>query len=666
MKRVEFLREKWSKAVAAQAVRLDHSMSSEVDAFDRLLEADPSPKKLYAEFVMRTYCAGDFLAEDIERMAETLSAFHKGKRRLDPSLRDIGRYKSERDVWEALREAGIGPEPENTGKGAKRSDRNRAHLESDVLTADGWTMATLRSAFAARWWGMGTRWCTTEKSGRTYKSYADRGDLRVFVSPQGVKHQLHVATASLCDAADSRVNMGAYLSTIPVAFVAPIKAEIEVYSESLVDFDPATTSHVSYRLNSLLGLPREFLGDGVLEAVDKLKRIGFRSLENVHSCDGWSVMKSTNDLSAWAIRYELGKPSPEHYSHVPSHMIVSPCGLKRVFYAIDPQSLRELAALVPEMPKDFREYILSRCVKDWQGWETPAGLEIDRLISLVPQEELSHAFWKSWAKKLSTHDERCLHHRHYRDKLTRFGVFPASEMTEEIALMFAKKGIRDRVPEERLTKSIARTIAKADITALEDPAIFDLLDEKSLADVYGGNNGENLVHMPASMKTARVIRTIVSEKRGAIKRVIRMIRNGEIDTEGMEHDDFVREVTMQALEDSAASLSATDIPLSREIYLDIVRRDSGMLSWVPLEYRDVEMCLASLDHSRHGLCHFPVWVVEEIRAANDGHHGITHNYRPSAKYQPTLQTFQKPEGPLPAEIKPFSTEAVSVLTSKKR
>lgn len=215
MKRIEFLKKKWADRVHHHARSMDHSMPSDVDVFDTLLKADPSPKLLYAEFVMRTYCAGEFLAEDIERIRETLSVFHVNKRRLPLEQRDIGSYSSERDLWAMLSAAGFLQGIQSSGKETKRSDRNRAHLESEVVRSEGWTMAKLGSAFSARWWGMGTRWCTTEKTGKTYHNYANKGPLRVFVSPDGIKHQLHIATGSLCDATDRHVDLTVYLGKLP-------------------------------------------------------------------------------------------------------------------------------------------------------------------------------------------------------------------------------------------------------------------------------------------------------------------------------------------------------------------------------------------------------------------------------------------------------------------
>jgi hypothetical protein len=151
---------------------------------------------------------------------------------------------------------------------------------------------------------------------------------------------------------------------------------------------------------------------------------------------------------------------------------------------------------------------------------------------------------------------------------------------------------------------------------------------------------------------------IVDARRGALRELIKMVRAGSFDLGGRDVQAVVDELSFSAIKESASSLIDVDIPLPRSTYLEIVRRDAGMLSWVPLVYRDVEMCTASRVHSEHGLCHFPTWVVEDIRAANDGKHGITHNYRPSVKYAKTLQNLSKQEDDLPVALPPFSVKAL--------
>lgn len=654
MRRIEFLKKKWSKRVAEVAASGDHSISRDFDVFDYLLSADPSPKKLYAEFVMRTYANGEYLAEDVERIRESLSLFHSNKRRLPVDLRDIGNYASERDLWTVLTEAGLVAAEALSGKAAKRSDRNRAHLESDVLTADGWTMARLGSAFSATWWGMGTRWCTTEKSGRMYKSYAEKGALRVFVSPEGVKHQLHIATGSLCDAKDMRVNLTKFLGTIPPEFIPSVRADVgELCDRMMVPVDGLSPEHeFRYRFNSILRLPQEFFSGEVADAVDRLRRVGLEQLWTLCECAGWTLKATRGDFTSWALHKELGIDYDGSNRYL--LLVVSPDGTRN---ATDFQaaSMGSIVPLVAEMPAPLRETFLAKAVASWASGDRGAGVALHNLISSVPPGELSASFWQAWAKRLGGHDVNC---RRRDTPEERFGSIPDEVVTEKVALVFAKQGTRDRIPDHMLTREVARTLAKADPASREDPEITALFTLNDIADIYGGNSGRNLGGLPAEYRTYDMAKRIVKERRGALRALVKMVREGEFDLGGLSVDAVVEELSLAAIEDSAASLIDVDIALPRSAYLEIVRRDAGMLSWVPLAYRDVELCSASKIHSEHGLCHFPEWVVTEIREANDGKHGITHNYRPSTKYAATLKGLSKPEGDVAAALPPFSVQAL--------
>jgi hypothetical protein len=660
MKRIEFLKKRWSdNEKFVDAGRRDFSVERDgVSLFDLLLRADPTPKHLYADFVFRCYANGEFLFEDIERVRETLSHFHGNKRRLPADRRDIGGYTSERDIWAALTGAGLLVDEALSGKQAKRSDRNRAHLESEVVTAEGWTMAKLASAFAATWWGMGTRWCTTEKSGNTYKSYDNRGPLRVFVSPEGEKHQLHVATSSLCDAMDKRVSIAKFLPTLPSEFIPHIRSDVATYCSRLTIPNAAPDHEFRYLYNAVLMLPQEFFSEEIAATADRLRQVGLERLKIVEERDGWVMKSTTGDFSSWALHVDLGLPYDNDRRYATVMLVVAPDG-RQFAVDFDVPSMKHVLEVVPDMPPQLREKLLAWGVKNWHRTRDE-GLAIYDMITSSPPGEFSTAFWKGWAKRLGGHDVDCIRKSRPED---RFGSIPCEIMTEEVALVFAKQGVRDRIPDHLLTRDVARTLAKADAGSRVDPEITALLTLNDYADVYGGNSGRNLEGMPAEHKNYDMAKRIVEKRRGALRELLKMVRNGDFDLQGVPLDKAVEEICHLAITASSASLVDIDIPLSRDTYLEAVRHDAGMMSWVPLEYRDVELCSASSLHSEHGLCHFPQWVVTEIREANEGGHGITHNYRPSVKYAAALRSLAKVEGDIPSALPPFSVQAYVEATA---
>lgn len=654
MKRIEFLKKRWlNNEKFVEAGRRDFSTErTGVSLFDLLLRADPTPKHLYSDFVFRCYVNGEFLVEDIERIRETLSHFHNNKRRLPTERRDIGGYASERDIWTVLTAEGLLTDEALSGKQAKRSDRNRAHLESDVVTADGWTMAKLGSVFAATWWGMGTRWCTTEKSGVTYKNYAVRGPLRVFVSPEGVKHQLHVSTSSLCDAMDKRVNIAKFLATLPSVFIPHIRTDVASYCDSLTLPNAETEHEFRYLHNAVLQLPQEFFSEEIAATADRLREVGLERLKVVEERDGWVLKATTGSFSSWALQTELGIPYNDR-RYATLFLVEMPDSRRFAVDFIEVPSMQHVLSVIPDMPPQLREKLLAWGVKNWHR-DRDQGIELYKLIASVPPGEFSTTFWKGWAKRLGGHDVDCMRQNRPED---RFGAVPAEVMTEEVALVFAKQGMRDRIPDHLITRDVARTLAKADAVSRIDPEIIGLFTPDDYADVYGGNSGRNLGGLPTEFRTYEMAKRIVKKRRGALRELLKMVRNGDFDLEGRPMVQVVEEICQAAINESAASLVDVDIPLSRDTYLEAVRRDAGMMSWVPLQYRDVELCSASRAHSEHGLCHFPEWVVKEIREANEGGHGITHNYKPSVKYAATLRSLVKPEGDIPPSLPPFSVQA---------
>lgn len=63
----------------------------------------------------------------------------------------------------------------------------------------------LKGFVAARFWGLGTRWCTTTAE-HTYWSYAAKGEMLVFLTPHG-KYQLATFSQMLRDERDDPVDM---------------------------------------------------------------------------------------------------------------------------------------------------------------------------------------------------------------------------------------------------------------------------------------------------------------------------------------------------------------------------------------------------------------------------------------------------------------------------
>ncbi len=655
MKRVEFLKAKWKKEVNATAKRVDHSFRGDGDAFEVLLAADPTAKKLYTEFVMRTYCAEEFLLEDVERVAETLSLFHSNKRNLPVDQRDIGTYKSERDVWRVLNEAGIAT-LSPSGKESKRSDRNRAFLESDVLRESGWTMATLNTPFSAKWWGMGTRWCTT--AAPTFQHYAIRGKLRVFVSPDGIKHQLHIATGSLCDATDSAVDMAKYLKVVPKSFLDEIRKDVSDICKFFETGDiDAHANHVFTNFHTLVSrIPRSLFGEDIKNLESELVKVGIQRLRILAEEEGWSLKAQRCSLSAWALCSEGGLEYTDHSRYLQMLRIEAP--ELGICITCDGASLDKTQEIIPIMPPRLRERLLMFGIKAIALWRQESVRILAGLVAQTPPEELTPQFWMSWSKRVVTQDEAV---DVVADIMGANGILPSCAWNEGVATAFAKKGLRKHIPDHLLTPAIAAQLAKREASFLNDDDIAPLLDENAIADAYGTRNGERLEHLPPEMRTPGMARLIVERQPGALKATVSMVLDGFFDLEGQDASTLAENLTHAALHKSVCAIHSTDIPLPYEVYMDAVKRDPGLMGRVPLEFRDKAMCLAAAEVRHTGNCHFPKWVADELKAA-----GHLDQYTPSARYASVLIACEKPTGTTPDKLPPFNIRDVEVPPTLRR
>ena len=183
--------------------------------FAMLRNADPTRTGACTQWLIRQAVAGRLPAEDLGKARETLEAFQIYKRRLPAEVRDLGRYDTLGDVWNAVKPHVLAYAPVS-GKDEDRREREAARAESTILLEqDGWTVAVPKSKRAAIWWGRGTRWCTSSEQSDAFESYTNRGPLIVFLRPDGEKFQFHAATNQFMDAPDNEANPESALTSMP-------------------------------------------------------------------------------------------------------------------------------------------------------------------------------------------------------------------------------------------------------------------------------------------------------------------------------------------------------------------------------------------------------------------------------------------------------------------
>jgi hypothetical protein len=151
-----------------------------------LEQADPTMAKTMTAWLVRQYSQGRLRLEDLGTANETLEMFQRHAPRLPEAQRDLGRYQSLAEVWEAVFVLAETEKDRLSSKAQKSLDRDRAYAESRILRQDedGFTIAVPLTEFASKWWGRGTRWCSAGEKGNAFLEYHQEAPLIVVAIPE--------------------------------------------------------------------------------------------------------------------------------------------------------------------------------------------------------------------------------------------------------------------------------------------------------------------------------------------------------------------------------------------------------------------------------------------------------------------------------------------------
>lgn len=173
---------------------------------EKVIEIDPTQKKLYSQWLLNLALKDRNVVEDAARIRDDLSNFERLKGRLPPESRDINRFKTQADLYNAIAPF-LGTK---SGKEEKREEAEKA-LKDATLVYSGpegkiWIPQTQETSVFL---GKGTRWCTAATSHNMYSHYASQGPLYILIHPDGTKWQFHIESKSYMDAADDRLKPAA-------------------------------------------------------------------------------------------------------------------------------------------------------------------------------------------------------------------------------------------------------------------------------------------------------------------------------------------------------------------------------------------------------------------------------------------------------------------------
>ena len=180
----------------------DHKIKDTSNFIQSILNADITKGK-YARFLIESFLNDKFLEEDLigeldSTVGQAISLFHKYKHKLPIEYRSVyavnletgeALYQSPGDLWKSVKQY----QGELSGKELKREEQEQVYRETEFIYKDettGFQIVSPLTEESAKWWGKGTRWCTSADHNNMFWDYAAYNPLLILLMPNGDKLQL--------------------------------------------------------------------------------------------------------------------------------------------------------------------------------------------------------------------------------------------------------------------------------------------------------------------------------------------------------------------------------------------------------------------------------------------------------------------------------------------
>ena len=163
-----------------------------------ILDADITKGK-YARFLIEAFLNDNFLEEDLiggleSAVGQSISLFHKHKSKLPVHERSVYAlnpetklplYQSPGDLWNSVKQY----QSELSSKELKRDEQSKIYAETDFIYKDeetGFQIVSPLTKESAKWWGKGTRWCTSAENNNQFYSYVKDAPLFILLMPDDI------------------------------------------------------------------------------------------------------------------------------------------------------------------------------------------------------------------------------------------------------------------------------------------------------------------------------------------------------------------------------------------------------------------------------------------------------------------------------------------------
>jgi uncharacterized protein YbdZ (MbtH family) len=186
-----------------------------------ILNADITKGK-YARFLIESFLNNKFLEEDLvggleSTIGQAISLFDKHKGKLPIEQRSVyaldektgeALYQSPGNLWNSVKQF----QGELSGKELKKEEQEKIYRETEFIYKDeetGFQIVSPLTEESAKWWGKGTRWCTSAKNNNQFENYAKDAPLLILLLPNDDKLQLwkYKDDIQFMDEADNKVSL---------------------------------------------------------------------------------------------------------------------------------------------------------------------------------------------------------------------------------------------------------------------------------------------------------------------------------------------------------------------------------------------------------------------------------------------------------------------------
>jgi hypothetical protein len=176
----------------------DHKIKDISRFIHSIVDADVTKGK-YARFLIESFLNNKFLEEDLigglnSTVGQAISLFDKHKGKLSVEERSVYAlnpetgeelYQSPGDLWNSVKQF----QGELSGKELKKEEQEKIYRETAFVYKDeetGFQIISPLTEESAKWWGRGTRWCTSADNDNMFDYYNNIASLLILLLPTNV------------------------------------------------------------------------------------------------------------------------------------------------------------------------------------------------------------------------------------------------------------------------------------------------------------------------------------------------------------------------------------------------------------------------------------------------------------------------------------------------